>query len=213
MIEDQDARLGLQPFGEHDLLLVAAGEVEAERVDVGRLDAEPSDPVAGKIAAPSPVSIRPMRVEALEIGQSDVRRDRQEQHQPLDAPLAREVADAAGHRRGGRREAHRLAADLERPALVRRKAGERARQLLAARTDDAGDAEDLAGMQREAHVLIGPGEAQVPRLRARHRRAGRLLQGLAVIFGLQPPPDHQPMQHRTRPLPRPGDRQPPRRPS
>ena len=43
-----------------------------------------------------------------------------------------------------------LAADRKLPAIVRREAGQRARQLLAARTDHAGDAEDLSGMQLEA---------------------------------------------------------------
>jgi hypothetical protein len=41
MVEDHDPRSGVQPLGEHDLLLVAAGEVEAERPDAGRADAQP----------------------------------------------------------------------------------------------------------------------------------------------------------------------------
>ena len=44
MVEDEDPRLGVQPLGQHDLLLVAAGKVEAERVDAGRPDLEPLDP-------------------------------------------------------------------------------------------------------------------------------------------------------------------------
>ena len=159
MVEDQDARLGLQPFGQHDLLLVAARQAEAERVDAGRLDAEAGHPVAGKVLLLAGVDQAHV-FEALEVRQRDVGRDRQEQHEPLGAPLARQVADAAGHRRGGRGEAHRLATDLEGPALVGREAGERAGQLLAARTDDPRDPDDLAGMQGEAHVLIGPGEAE-----------------------------------------------------
>ena len=47
-----------------------------------------------------------------------------------------------------------------RAAVVRREAGQRAGQLLAARADHAGDAEDLAGMELEAHVAIGVAERQ-----------------------------------------------------
>ena len=65
--------------------------------------------------------------QAAEIGERDVGGDRQEQHQPFDAPLARDVADADVDRLGGRREAHLAAADARgvppscgaKPASVR----------------------------------------------------------------------------------------------
>ena len=91
--------------------------------------------------------------EAGEIGQRDVGGDRQEEHQALDAPLARDVADAEVDRLGGRRQPHLAAADDEAAAVMRRKAGERARQLLAPGADDAGNAQNLAGVQLEADVL------------------------------------------------------------
>ena len=53
VIEDEDSGLGVQPFRQNDLLLVAAGEVEAERIDAGRADFQPVDPVRGDRLAPS----------------------------------------------------------------------------------------------------------------------------------------------------------------
>ena len=44
MVEDEYRDLGCQPFGEHDLLLVATAEVQAERVGAGRLDRQLVDP-------------------------------------------------------------------------------------------------------------------------------------------------------------------------
>ena len=44
VVEDDDARPRVQPLGEHHLLLVAAGEVQAERIDARRADAQPLDP-------------------------------------------------------------------------------------------------------------------------------------------------------------------------
>ena len=79
------------------------------------------------------------------------------------------------------------------PAVVRREAGERAGQLLAAGADDAGNAQDLAGMQLEVDVAVGAREAKPSRL-DEHLVATGLLQRLAVIFGLQAATDHQPVQ-------------------
>ena len=38
------ATLRVEPLGQHHLLLVAAGEVEAERIDAGRADVQPLRP-------------------------------------------------------------------------------------------------------------------------------------------------------------------------
>ena len=47
----------------------------------------------------------PVPREAREVGQRDVRRHRQEQHEPLDPPLARDIADACVQPRPGSRNA------------------------------------------------------------------------------------------------------------
>lgn len=47
VVEQQDSRGGVEPFGEHELLLVAAGEERGGLVDGGGADAEPGDQQAG----------------------------------------------------------------------------------------------------------------------------------------------------------------------
>ena len=105
VVEDQDARARVQPLGQHDLLLVAAREVEAERVDDGRADVQALDPLARRGRAPCEPSIRPKRCELVEAGERDVGGDREEEHEALGAPLARDVADAAVDGLGGVAEA------------------------------------------------------------------------------------------------------------
>ena len=149
VVEDEHPRLGVQPLGQHHLLLVAAGEVEAEGMDAGGADVQALDPARRQPALLAGVD-EAVAGEAAEVGERDVGGDRQEQHQALDPALARDVADAGVDRLGRGGEAHLAAADDERAAVVRREAGEGAGQLLAARADDAGDAEDLARVQPEA---------------------------------------------------------------
>ena len=100
MVEDQDARAGLQPLGEHHLLLVAAREVEAQRVDAGRADAQARRPSSAARRRSGRVSIRPSGAARAQARQRDVGGDRQEQHQALGAALARDVADAVVDRVG-----------------------------------------------------------------------------------------------------------------
>ena len=88
------------------------------------------------------------------------------------------------------------AADDRSRRVLRRQAGERAGQLLAARADDAGDAEDLAGMQREARRRGRRPRDRARRLDQHDVAAKGRLQRLAVVFGLQAAADHQLVQVR-----------------
>jgi hypothetical protein len=192
VIEDEDPRPGGEPFGQDHLLLVAAREVEAEGLDPGRADAQPVDP------SPGDAPLRPDvdEASALELGQTrerDVRGDAQEQDQAFGPALARDVADAAIRGHGGRSEARLSAVHDEPTGVVRREAGERAGQLLAAGADHAGDAQDLAGVELEAHVAVG---ARQPESLGREHDLVpvRALQRLPVVLGLQPTTDHQPVQ-------------------
>ena len=99
--------------------------------------------------------------QAGEIGQGDVGRNRQKQHETFDAPFARDVADAEIDRLGGRRQPRLAAGDLETAGRMRSEAGERARQLLAARADDAGDPQNLPGAELEADVSVGLAERKL----------------------------------------------------
>ena len=93
VIENKDPRLCVQPFGQNDLLLVAAGEVEAERLDAGRPNPQPVDPVSRDAPLLLPVDQAISR-QAGEIRQGDIGRDGQEENETFDAAFARDVADA-----------------------------------------------------------------------------------------------------------------------
>src|SRR5690349_7452731 len=49
LVQDQDLGVGHQPFRQHDLLLVAAGELAGLLIDVGAADAHPVAVVAGDL--------------------------------------------------------------------------------------------------------------------------------------------------------------------
>ena len=57
---------------------------------------------------------------------------------------------------------HLAVADLEPAAVMRSEAGERARQLLAARADDAGDPEDFPGAELETDIPVRPCRSESP---------------------------------------------------
>ena len=69
-VEDQDLGIGRQPLRQHDALLIAAGQGLDRRVDVGRSDAKPRDPIAGQLAPATG------RNESEGVGQSVQDRDR-----------------------------------------------------------------------------------------------------------------------------------------
>ena len=98
-------------------------------------------------------------------------------------------------RLGRRREDDLAPADRQPAAVVRREAGKGPRQLLAARPDDSGDAQNLALDATERDIPICAGERQPIDLQGNFVEIG-LLQRLAVVFGLQAAADHQLMQPR-----------------
>ena len=133
VVQDEHPRLGVQPFRQHHLLLVAARQVEAERVDAGRAHLQPVDPAARPAGAPR----------ARRSGRDGLRLPRsarvmlaatgQEQHQALDAAVARDVADAESTASAGVVSRTSRPPTREPAAVVRGEAGKRAGQLLAAR--------------------------------------------------------------------------------
>ena len=85
-VENQHAGIARQPLGDHDLLLIAAGEIVHGLIGPLRLDGEPVYPLARELrfarsAAPA------ARRERGEIRQRDVRGDRERQHGALTLPV------------------------------------------------------------------------------------------------------------------------------
>ena len=105
LVDDQHPRAGGQPLGEHDLLLVAAGQ-RADRVgEPAVLDLQPLRPVRGERALGAADDQSPSRLEAPQRGERDVALDRQLHDQALLAAVLGDEADAGAHRRGRRRRA------------------------------------------------------------------------------------------------------------
>src|SRR5690606_13103254 len=99
--------------GEHDLLLVAAGERPDRRADVGGLDGDPPQEVLRD--GPLPASVEPEAElrEVAQVGAGDVERDRLVREHALLLAVARQHRNAGG--RGVLRGAqpHLLAVDAD----------------------------------------------------------------------------------------------------
>ena len=162
MVEDQDARARRHPARQHHLLLVAAAELAAGDVGARRLDAQPLDPVGGEPRAPCDSrwrrgASRSSRSASVMFSAIDRNITR-----PSTPPLARHIADALAHRLLGRCRSAPCRRRFSACRGLRQEAADRAHHLLAARADDAGNADDLAGADRQVDVAVGAGERRGP---------------------------------------------------
>ena len=97
LVEDQYARLGREPFREHDLLLVAAGEAANDLRRRRRLDPQ----LIHEAPRQRALGARPQDSRGRELGkhrQRGVRGDRHRLHEPLAEPVFREVREPAPER-------------------------------------------------------------------------------------------------------------------
>ncbi len=150
LVEDQQARARGQPPRQRDLLLVAAREVADRGVEVGRLDPQPADEIprpwrarggrrSGRAASGRAGSPRscwpPWTSRGSPRGGGDPRAHRRSPS-PRPAPASR--SPPPGRRAGSS------------PASAGRQAEQDPRQLGAARADQAGQAQHLAGAHARA---------------------------------------------------------------
>ena len=96
VVQDEDPRLGHQPLGDDDLLLVAAREGLDRDVDRGRLDGEALGELEGLGELGVAVDAHEAG-EAVEVGQGDVLEDGLDEHQALALAVLGHQADAVGH--------------------------------------------------------------------------------------------------------------------
>ena len=204
LVHDQDLRVQRQPLGDDDLLLIAAGEVEHLLLDRRRAHAQRVD---------HPPRQRPLRAEAhdaeaaqpVEERERQVLADGQTEDQRLQLAIFRHQPDAEPDRVARRADADRLAVDEDLAAVVLVGAEDGARDLGAARADQPGQPDDLAGADAERDVLehdrrrilTGAGAAETAHLEHRRRRAlGEALQTALGLFRPEEVPqgtaDHQP---------------------
>ena len=150
LVEDEHPAGAGQPFPEHDLLLVAAAQ-QPDRLGGRRLHAELVADRRRHVGLASPRQ-HAERCQPPAVRQRDVARDGQAGDEPLGLAILREQADPARDRVGRVPETHFPAVD-QQPSLVEPiGAGDHAGELRPPGTQQAGNAEHLTGMQREADV-------------------------------------------------------------
>ena len=129
LVQDQHARLGRQPLGQHDLLLVAAGQ----RLDRLQVAPEPQAQAVEVAAHEAQLARRPDQAghgRLVDDRQGGVGEDREVHHQALADPVLRDVGDAGRHGVAGRartRPRARPARSCRRSAGRRRTARARSR--------------------------------------------------------------------------------------
>ena len=154
LVDDEQRGVGRQPLGQHDLLLVAAGE-RGHRV-LGRagldLQAPRPRPRPARLLAAADQSVR--RAAGAAASASTLRGDRQVHDQALLAPVLGDERHAGVDGGLGRSRGHAASRDITHLAgVVRVDAEDGAGDLAAARADEAGQGDDLAGADLEVDVV------------------------------------------------------------
>ena len=151
LVDDQQFRVGGQPLGQHDLLLVAAGQ-GADRVgQVTELGLQPLGPL-GRLVALGAAQQQAEPGQLAGSGQGHVALDRQLHDQALLAAVLGDQRHAGGHRGARRAGLEPLAEERDGAGVVRVDAEHRLHHLGPSGPDQTGQGDDLAGAYREADV-------------------------------------------------------------
>ena len=94
LVEDQQLRIVGEPFAEHDLLLIAAGEPACDLVDRTRLDAEARDALVAPSAARRARSMKPEARQRAKRREREIVQDAHRPDQALRAAIFRHIGDA-----------------------------------------------------------------------------------------------------------------------
>ena len=154
LVQDQDFRIGEQPFRQHDLLLVAAGQMAGRLIDIGAADSHPVPVIARHLQFPDVVD-HPAGATLVEIGQRDVLAhvlgEQQAELLAVFGDIGKAGIDGAADSREVDLAAvqHGAAADLAAP----RAAEQAHREFGAPGAHQSGDADDLAAPDLEVDVL------------------------------------------------------------
>src|SRR5690606_26780691 len=154
LVQDQHLRSGEQPFRQHHLLLVSAGQVADFLVDGRRADVEPVAEVERDPPLLTAVDHAPGG-DTFQVGQRDVLGDGLVEHEPEGLAVLGDVGDAGlDHPPHG--------GDVDRTAVHPDAAGDVAAvaaaeeahgELGAPGAHEAGDADHLAAPHRQVHAL------------------------------------------------------------
>ena len=152
-------RVGAEPFGQHDFLLVAAGEGFGGGFDGGGAYREAGDVCGGGLAFGGEVEEAKAGGEALERGHADVAPHCLRQHQSLLFAVFGDEADAVVDGVGGMADVHGFVVEADFAARGHH-AEDGVHHFGASGADEAEEAEDFARMDSEADVAEGAGMAQ-----------------------------------------------------
>ena len=152
LIEDQNLRVGRQPFADDDLLLVAAGEVQDLLLRTGRLDVELLDIGLGDLVFLLAAEDAALHLHG-QARQRGVFPDGHIEDQAKQLPVFGDQAETCADGVGRRVLFQLFAVDDDLAAVQRVDAKDRAHDLAAARADQPGKAEDLTAVERKADVL------------------------------------------------------------
>ncbi len=161
-VENEDARIGGQPFGDRDPLLLAARERVHRQVRRADLGAQARDPVGAEIPGASRAEIEPGPGQGRQGGDRRVADDGSGLVQAEIEAVFRQVGHTGADRVAIGAETHRLAINGERAGIRRGHAEDRLCNLGSPGAEQPGQAEDLALPQREADVVIFSAPGQVP---------------------------------------------------
>ena len=152
LVEDQHVAVAQEPFGNDDLLLVAAGEAADAGADGRRFCADLLGMLLRKLVHFSVMDEGALE-DLLQTGQDGVVRDGQVEAQAVALAVLGEIADAVVDGVLRAVDLHVLSVYPDRAGVHRIRAADQAHGLGAARADKTGEAEDLALAELEGNVL------------------------------------------------------------
>jgi hypothetical protein len=153
-VHEQDPRARQQTLRDHDFLLVAPREVVDDRLRARRFDAQVANRVAG-CGALLPSIDRRAAHEASQRRQRNIEPHRKRGDQALRFAVLGDERQPASDRVARRADARGTAVEVQRSAHAARgmHAEKRFEHLGSSGALQTGDADDLAGVQREGDVL------------------------------------------------------------
>ena len=162
LVEDEDVGSRVEPLGQHTFCWLPPERNFVGCSSFGDLDLEPADEVPrdGPLAPLPRHRQQAATRKRPSSGSVMFLRDGERHHRALVLAVLGQQRDAGLHRVARRPDPDLLALDEHAPGLRAVGAEDQPHQLGAPRADEAGDAEQLAGPEREARVLDDAGGGQ-----------------------------------------------------
>ena len=162
LVQKQDATLAEQPAGEHDLLLVAAGEQADHAVRVVGHGVQRSELLPRGL--PLLPNVEQDAREATEVGDRDVLRLAPVEDERLRLAILRREPEAAADRRPRVSGSQRLPLEDDLALVQRVEAVDQPEELRPAGADEPAEPDDLAGPDLQAHAAHGGKPSRVANL-------------------------------------------------